>query len=100
MTLSEHRLRDRLARGPWIEILALRDCKMRLSKTVDWVFSAPTGGRRPRRRLVPAVRPLEGRQLLSAAPTATMSQTATFPNLESMPDVATQAFLYYSSTMG
>jgi len=29
-----------------------------------------------------------------------MSQTATFPNLESLPNVATQAFLYFSSTMG
>jgi hypothetical protein len=29
-----------------------------------------------------------------------MTQTATFPNLESLPNVATQAFLYFSSTMG
>jgi trimeric autotransporter adhesin len=29
-----------------------------------------------------------------------MTQTATFPNLESYPNVATQAFLYFSSTMG
>jgi hypothetical protein len=29
-----------------------------------------------------------------------MSQTATFPNLESLPNVGTQAFLYFSSTMG
>jgi hypothetical protein len=33
-------------------------------------------------------------------PTATMTQTATFPNLESMPTMATQAFLYFNSTMG
>ena len=52
------------------------------------------------RRLTPAVRPLEDRQLLSGAPTATMTQTATFPNLESHPNVASQAFLYFSSTMG
>jgi hypothetical protein len=49
---------------------------------------------------MPAVRHLEGRQLLSAAPTATMTQTATFPNLESFPNVATQAFLYFSAPMG
>jgi len=73
---------------------------MRLGNTVDWVFSSPAGHRRMRRRLVPAVRPLEDRQLLSAAPTATMSQTATFPNLETLPNVANQAFLYFSSTMG
>ena len=29
-----------------------------------------------------------------------MTQTATFPNLESLPNVATQAFLYFSSAMG
>jgi hypothetical protein len=29
-----------------------------------------------------------------------MTQTATFPNLESLPNVATQAFLYFSASMG
>jgi hypothetical protein len=29
-----------------------------------------------------------------------MTQTATFPNLESLPNVSTQAILYFSSTMG
>jgi hypothetical protein len=29
-----------------------------------------------------------------------MTQTATFPNLESLPNVSNQAFLYFSSTMG
>ena len=29
-----------------------------------------------------------------------MTQTATYPNLEAFPNVATQAFLYFSSTMG
>jgi hypothetical protein len=29
-----------------------------------------------------------------------MTQTATFPNLESLPNVATQAFLYFNSSMG
>jgi hypothetical protein len=29
-----------------------------------------------------------------------MTQTATFPDLESLPDVATQAFLYFSPTIG
>ncbi len=89
-----------LRAAPLIEIFALRDCKMRLSDNVDRIFSASAGSRRPRRQLVPAVGALEDRQLLSAAPTATMSQTATFPNLESMPNVANQAFLYFSSTMG
>jgi len=63
-------------------------------------------GRRPRRRLTPVVRPLEGRRLLSAPaagappPSAVMTQTATFPNLESLPNVSTQAILYFSSRMG
>ena len=43
---------------------------------------------------------LEGRQLLTGPPTATMTQTITFPNLESLPNVANQALLYFSSTMG
>jgi hypothetical protein len=33
-------------------------------------------------------------------PTATMTQTATFPNLEAAPNASTQAFLYFNSTMG
>ena len=55
---------------------------------------------RPARQINPAVGQLEDRQLLSAAPTATMTQTATFPNLESRPNVATQAFLYFSAPDG
>jgi hypothetical protein len=59
-------------------------------------------GRRPRRGFTPAVRPLEGRRLLSAVSTAsaTMTQTATFPDLESYPTVSNQALLYFSTTMG
>jgi hypothetical protein len=63
-------------------------------------------GGRPRRRLTPVVRPLECRQLLSATPavdappSATMTQTATFPDLETLPNVSTQAILYFSSTIG
>jgi hypothetical protein len=53
---------------------------------------------RPRRGFRPAGRPLEGRQLLSAA--ATMTQTATFPDLESHPTVSDQALLYFGATMG
>ena len=68
----------------------------------DWLFLSTSSGLRPRRRLTPALRPLESRDLLSTLPTpaATMTQTATFPNLESTPNVATQAFLYFNSTMG
>ena len=73
---------------------------MPLTTVLDRLHSITLGGRRPRRRLTPAVRPLEGRQLLSASPTATMTQTATFPDLETIPNVATQAFLYFSPTMG
>jgi hypothetical protein len=60
------------------------------------VLSRPRN-RRSRRQLTPAVGLLEDRQLLA---TATMTQTATFPNLEQYPNVADQAFLYFSSTMG
>jgi hypothetical protein len=76
------------------------------SNILDRLSLLMASGRRPRRRLTPAVRPLEGRQLLSASPavglnaSATMTQTATFPNLESMPNVATQAFLYFSAPVG
>src|SRR5271157_172078 len=79
---------------------------MHLPAVFDRLFLPMASGRRPHRWLTPAVRPLEGRQLLSALPagdplpSATMTQTATFPNLESLPNVATQAFLYFSSTMG
>jgi hypothetical protein len=68
----------------------------------DPLFLSASSCLRPRRRLTPALRPLESRDLLSTVPTpaATMTQTATFPNLESLPNVATQAFLYFSSTMG
>jgi hypothetical protein len=72
----------------------------------DRLSLSMASGRRPRRRLTPAVRPLEGRQLLSASPaggldpSATMTQTATFPNLESQPNMATQAFLYFSAPLG
>jgi hypothetical protein len=68
----------------------------------DQLFLGMSNGVRPRRRLAPALRPLESRQLLSGGltPSATMTQTATFPNLESLPNVANQALLYFSSTMG
>ncbi len=56
--------------------------------------------RRPRRGFTPEARPLEGRQLLTATPTATMTQTATFPDLESYPTLSDQALLYFSATMG
>ena len=72
---------------------------MRLWYTLAHVV-ARTTCRRPPRLIKPAVRRLEDRQLLAAPPTATMTQTATFPNLESLPNVATQAFLYFSSPMG
>jgi hypothetical protein len=54
--------------------------------------------RRRRRAFTPAVRPLEGRRLLTAS--ATMTQTATFPDLESYPNLSDQALLYFSATMG
>jgi hypothetical protein len=79
---------------------------MHLPTVCDRLFSHLARGRRPRRRLALSVRPLEGRQLLSSAPSlglnpsATMTQTVTFPNLESLPNVGTQALLYFSSTMG
>jgi hypothetical protein len=47
----------------------------------------------------PAVGLLERREMLTG-PTATMIQTATFPNLEALPNAATGAFLYFSSSMG
>ncbi len=72
---------------------------MRIKRALERMFPAAGTRRRPRFRASAAVRPLEGRQLLSG-PTATMIQTATFPNLEALPNVATQAFLYFSSTMG
>jgi hypothetical protein len=79
---------------------------MHPSTILDRLFLSMAGNRRALRRLTPSVRPLEGRQLLSASPSvepaasATMSQTATFPDLESLPNVATQAFLYFSAPMG
>jgi hypothetical protein len=79
---------------------------MHRTTVLERLFLPMASGRRPRRRLTPGVRPLEGRQLLSASPasdpppSATMTQTATFPNLESLPNVSTQAILYFSSTMG
>jgi hypothetical protein len=58
--------------------------------------------RRPRRALTPEVRLLEGRRLLTGGPAASavMTQTATFPDLESLPTVSNQALLYFSATMG
>lgn len=57
--------------------------------------------RRPRRGLTPEIGRLEDRRLLTAAPTtATMTQTATFPDLESLPTVSNQALLYFGATMG
>ena len=79
---------------------------MHRATLLDRVFRAAASHRRLRRRLSPAVKPLEGRQLLSALPagdpppSATMTQTATFPNLESFPTATTQALLYFSSTIG
>jgi hypothetical protein len=79
---------------------------MHLPTLCDRLLLRVASGQRPRRRLALSVRSLEGRQLLSSAPSvglnpsATMTQTATFPNLESLPNRATQAFLYFSSTMG
>ena len=77
---------------------------MHLPTVLDRLFLPMTSGRRPRRWLTPAVRPLEGRQLLSASAlplaSATMTQTAMFPNPKLLPNMATQAFLYYNSTMG
>jgi hypothetical protein len=79
---------------------------MHLPTVCDRLLLRVARGQRPRRRLTLSVRPLEGRQLLSSSPavglnpSATMTQTATFPNLESFPNRATQAFLYFSSTMG
>ncbi len=73
---------------------------------LERLFSSLWSGRRPRRRLNPSVRPLEDRRLLSTPgageppPTAVMTQTATFPNLESLPTVSSQAILYFSATMG
>jgi hypothetical protein len=72
---------------------------MRIKDAVNRMFASAVRRRRMSRRVNPAVRALERRQLLSG-PTATMTQTAAFPNLEALPNVATQAFLYFSSTMG
>ena len=79
---------------------------MHLPTLCDRLLLRVARGQRPRRRLALSVRSLEGRQLLSSAPSvglnpsATMTQTVTFPNLESLPNVGTQALLYFSSTMG
>src|SRR5438094_1527694 len=73
---------------------------------LERLFSFLVSRRRPLRRLAPAVRSLEGRQLLSASPpggspaSAVMTQTATFPDLESLPTVSSQAILYFAATMG
>jgi hypothetical protein len=75
----------------------LRDCTMDLANFRDRMVLATPRNRRSRRQLTPAVGLLENRELLSSA---TMTQTATFPNLEAYPNVADQAFLYFSSTMG
>src|SRR5262249_29879252 len=74
-------------------------CMMRLLNTLARV-ALRVASRRPSRQMAPSVRQLEDRQLLSAAPTATMTQTATFPNLEGFPNAATQAFLYFRAPMG
>src|SRR5205823_1432823 len=73
---------------------------------LERLFSFLVSRRRPLRRLAPTVRSLEGRQLLSGSPpggspaSAVMTQTATFPDLESLPKVSTQAILYFAATMG
>jgi hypothetical protein len=64
------------------------------------VLGSRANHRRPPRHTILAVRQLEDRRLLSGAPTAAMTQTATFPNIESYPNVVTQAVLYFNSTMG
>jgi hypothetical protein len=66
--------------------------------TIPMRRSVPPIGRHPRRGFTPAVQPLEGRRLLTAA--ATMTQAATFPDLESHPTLSDQAILYFSATMG
>ncbi len=79
---------------------------MHLPTFFDRLFLRVPRGQRPRRRVTLAVRALEDRKLLSSSPagglnpSATMTQTATFPNLESLPNRGTQAFLYFSSAMG
>jgi hypothetical protein len=96
----------RAAFGPDHEFPLLKDCEMNPAPIALRLGSPRIPGKRSRRQLRPAVHALEGRQLLSGssasvpAPTATMTQTATFPNLESFPDAATQAFLYFNSSMG
>src|ERR1700756_4723960 len=70
---------------------AVKDCEMdRPTILVRRLF--PRVNRRPRRGLPPAVRPLEGRRLLTGGgqASATMTQTVTFPDLESQPNLATQ----------
>src|SRR5262245_20183035 len=74
-------------------------CMMLLRNILHHVVSHSASRRAPR-QVMPEVGPLEDRQLLSGPPTATMTQTATFPDLESLPNVATQAFLYFSAPMG
>src|SRR4051812_12337040 len=71
---------------------------MRRPTVLDRLLSALGFRRRTRRRLAPAVRPLEGRQLLAAR--AVMTQTMTYRDLESRPNVATQSILYFSPKMG
>jgi hypothetical protein len=74
---------------------------MHLTTVLDWLLQPTPDRRRVRRRLNPAVGQLEGRTLLSnVMATATMTQTATYPILESSPNTATQAFLYFSAPMG
>jgi hypothetical protein len=57
-----------------------------------------TCDRRRLRQFTAAVLPLEDRRLLSAS--AMMTQTAAFPDVVSHPNVSTQAFLYFDSSMG
>jgi hypothetical protein len=74
---------------------------MYIPTALEHLYSGVADRCRTRRRLAPEVRPLEGRQLLSGSGiSATMTQTATFPYLESSPNVATSAFLYFSPTIG
>src|SRR5262249_44073547 len=90
----------------WRGSFRVRVSKMHRPTVLKRLFSRLVHRRRPRRRLAPAVRPLEGRQLLSgpppggAAPAAVMTQTATFPELQSSPSASTQAILYFDSTIG
>src|SRR5262249_31795405 len=95
------RIAVRAAPVPEREPPRSKDSKMSRPAILPRRFSLEVG-RRPRRALCPAVRTLEGRQLLTggAAASATMTQTATCPDLEANPNLSDQSLLYFSATMG